>query len=203
MSFLSPHRKTLNRVFPDMSYVTKYTIQTSDAGSHWFWHDGRKGHRHNALGHAFLAWRVKPTADSGWREHGDFCVARLHLAALYTAVVPRSRIASICGLPQCINPTHWRMIPPSPQWCFGRNPVRGWGLQRVSSGRMATQTLVVNVGYERIVHVAHVLPSGQVYYRDRVPTLCGLPMDPELATVTTAPVTCLRGCRHLPNISEA
>lgn len=203
MSFLSPHRKPLHRVFHDMSYVMKYTIQTSDAGSHWFWHEGRKGHRHNALGHAFLAWRVKPTADSGWREHGDFCVARLHLAALYAAIVPRTRIASICGLPQCINPSHWRLHPPSPRWRFGRNPASGWALKRISTGQRAKQSVVVHVGYERVVHAMHVLPSDQVYYAAHVPTLCGLAVNPELATVTTAPVTCLQGCSHLPNISEA
>ena len=66
---------------PPPDYVMKYTDQGPYPGNHWFWRDGRRNHGHNALGQAILRWRVKPTAASGYAEHGEFTVIRLLIEA--------------------------------------------------------------------------------------------------------------------------
>ncbi len=185
---LGHHRKRLHDVFPDMSYVMKYTDQGPHPGNHWFWRDGRRNHGHDAKGQAYLRWKVRPTADSGYLTHGEFNVARLHIAAVRGA--PKgSAFENTCGLSQCINPAHWRRVDPPTPW---RVQVLGtglWQLVRVATGHPAQRTVVVHAKLGDVVHLVAIAPLVQ---RSFAPprAMCGTELPPELLVVTASPPTC-------------
>lgn len=175
---------------PTLDYVMKYTDQGPYLGNHWFWRDGRRNHGHNALGQAYLRWRVRPTAASGYAEHGDFTVARLLIEA--RAPIPRGVVhENGCGLPQCVNPDHWRVRAGAGTW---RLQVIGemWQLVRVRTGAPARREIVVHAALGTTVHLVAVTPLDQRGYGPPH-AACGAALLPETLVVTLAALTC-PGC---------
>ena len=191
MTTLGPHKKALHRVVPDQVYVMKYTDQGPHPGNHWFWRDGRRNHGHDARGQAYVRWRCKLTADSGYFTHGEFNVARLLITMLRGPIPPRARVANLCGLSQCINPDHWQRVLPRPAWRMQITEAGVWQLVKPSNNVPAQREVVVHLLHQDIVHMASIAPLAQRTSPLRV--MCGLAPHPAEVVVTTADVTC-RGC---------
>lgn len=191
MTTLSSHRKRLHQVTPDLAYVMKYVDQGPHAGNHWFWEDGRRNHGHDARGQAYVRWRVRPTAASGYFTHGDFNVARL-LIEQRQPIPPRSRVELFCGLSQCVNPDHWRVPVSRPQWRMQIRDDGFWQLVKSYSGAPAIHTVVVRLAHHGEVHQAAIAPLEQ---RSFAPprAMCGYELPPTEVVVTTAPLSCA-GC---------
>lgn len=191
MTALASHSKTLHHIFPDMSYVMKYTDQGPYPGNHWFWRDTRRNHTHNKQGQAVVKWVVKPSAESGWKTHGEFIVARL-LIDHEQPIPPGSRIHSTCGLSQCINPGHWRAQVKPPVWRMHIDAGGVWQLVRNATGAAAAREVVVYGVLDGVVHIIAIAPLKQ---RSLAPprALCGTELEPFKLVVTTAPPTCT-GC---------
>jgi hypothetical protein len=188
MTTLSPHKKRLHRVEPDQAYVMKYTDQGPYPGNHWFWKGGRRNHGHDARGQAYVRWRVKPTADSGYFTHGEFNVARLLITAARGPIPPRARINNLCGLSQCINPDHWQYVPPRPVWRLQVLDSGLWQLVRTSTGIPAPREAVVHLLFRDVIHLASIAPPALRMTPLR--TTCGLEPHPTEVVVTTALLTC-------------
>jgi hypothetical protein len=191
MTALGPHKKRLHRVVPDQGYVMKYTDQGPYPGNHWFWRDGRRNHGHDARGQAYVRWRVKPTAESGYFTHGDFNVARLLITALRGPIPPRARVANLCGLSQCINPGHWEHVLPKPRWRIQVFDGDAWQLVHPQSGQAAQREVVVSLLHQGTVHLATISPHAARSAKLR--TVCGHEPHPMEVVVTTADVSCA-GC---------
>jgi hypothetical protein len=192
MSALSGHRKLLHEVFPPLDYVMKYTDQGPYPGDHWFWRDGRRNHGLDKRGQAYLRWKVKPTASSGYKVHGDFNVVRLLLAAR-GPVPPRSRYTSVCGLSQCVNPDHWRRVDPPTPWRLQVRDDGAWQLVRIQTDKPADRTIVVHMLHGNDVHVVSIAPQVQRAYEPPPVAMCGAALPPLECVVTAALVTC-GGC---------
>lgn len=186
---LLAHRRRLQSVFPDHDYVMKYTDQGPHPGNHWFWKDGKRDHGHNEAGLAYLRWKVKPSAASGYQAHGEFTVARLLIEHREGPLPPRARWENTCGLSQCINPDHWRCETPTLEWRFEVRESGLWQLVRVATGEASNRVVVVNVNYKGTVHMASILPLDQ-RSMSSPRAMCGDVLPIETSVVTLAPVTC-------------
>ncbi len=191
MTSLSPHKKRLHRIVPDLDYVMKYTDQGPYPGNHWFWRDGRRNHGHDARGQAYVRWKVPPTAESGYFTHGEFNVARLLIAAR-NPIPPRACIANLCGLSQCINPDHWQRVLPRPAWRMQVTEAGVWQLVKPSSDVAAQREVVVHLLHQDVVHLAAIAPLER--RTSPLRAMCGLEPHPTEVVVTTAAITC-EGCR--------
>lgn len=188
MTTLFRHLRRLHRIVPPLDYVMKYTDQGPHPGNHWFWRDGRANHGHNSRGLAYLRWKVKPSAASGYAEHGDFTVARLLIEA--RAPIPTGVIhTNTCGLCQCINPDHWAARPAPVIWRMQVLGVGTWQLVRVSTGAPAEREIVVHAKYRDVIHVVAIAPRDQRGFAPPL-ALCGLSLNPEGVVVTSAEPTC-------------
>lgn len=94
-------------VTPDAEYVEKYVVKDLVTG-HWFWRDSRRNHGHDSRGQAFLRWSVAPTFKTQFVSTGKYNVARLLIERVRGPIKKRARVTNNCGLPQCINPDHWK-----------------------------------------------------------------------------------------------
>lgn len=192
MSRLGWHKKRLHEVVPDLEYVMKYTDQGPYPGNHWFWRDGRRNHGHDERGQAYLRWVVNPTAVSGWKTHGDFNVARLLIAARS----PQPKGASFesqCGLSQCINPDHWRLVAAPIPWRMQVLESGVWQLVRVRTGAAAEREIVVRAAVAGVVHLAAIAPLA---LRTLAPprAACGLVLPPAEVVVVVAASPSCAGC---------
>ena len=192
MTTLSSHKRRLHRVTPDLSYVMKYTDQGPYPGNHWFWKDGRRNHGFDARGQAYVRWKVKPTAESGYLTHGDFNVVRLLIAARRGELLPRTKIVLECGLSQCVNPDHWKVIEQAPTWRIEMAAHGAWRLVRHSSGLPSEREHVVHVQHAGVVHLAAIASTKQFGFA-APRAACGEQLAPELSVVTHAQPTC-SGC---------
>ena len=191
MSTLAGHRRPLDALLPDLEYVMKYTDRADRPGDHWFWRCGRQNHGHNARGQAILRWRVRPSADSGWRAYGEYVVVRLLLQ--HRGLAPRgSRFISVCGLSQCVNPDHWNRVDVPVVWRVQVRADGDWQLVRVTTGEPATREVAINATYDGVVHLIAVTPRDQrVLGPPRA--VCGLELVPDLIVATAVEPTC-KGC---------
>lgn len=95
-------------VMPPLEYVDKYVVK--DQGTeHWFWPETRRNHSHDSRGQAYLSWKVQPSFKTQFVSRGKYNVARLLIERARGPLKKRARVVNICGLPQCINPSHWRV----------------------------------------------------------------------------------------------
>jgi len=191
MSVLSSHKKRLHTVVPDMSYVMKYTDQGPYPGDHWFWKDGRRNHGFDKRGQAYVRWVVKPTAASGYLTHGDFNVVRLMITARRGELLPRTKIVLECGLSQCVNPDHWRVIETAPTWRIEVIEHGAWRLARTATGRVSEREQVVHARFDGVTHLASITSSAQYGFAPPR-ALCGDELSPELTVITNAKPTCSR-----------
>lgn len=190
---LSPHPNPIDGVFPDISYVEKYVDIDSANGEHWFWRDGRSNHRHNRKGHALLSWSSKIRDRVGRPRRGEYCVARLLIAHRIGPIEPYTRFESLCGLCQCVNPTHWRRIVPPPIWTFSFLSGGYWSITKFRGGAALSQERIINVLYGGDIHAVHAVPG--VHNPDTALTaLCGTVIHPMMCAVTRGGVTCTKGC---------
>lgn len=192
MATLATHAKTLNIVFPTPDYVWKYVDQGPYDGGHWFWKDGRRNHGHNKRGQAFVKWKVKPCAESGWKSHGEFTVVRL-LIEQRDPIPKGIRFMCVCGLSQCVNPTHWRPTTPLVAWRFETRSDGVWQLVHAHNSVPSVRAVVVHVAADHAVHLVSIVPLSQ---RALGPprAACGALLNTQLSTVTRAALTC-EGCR--------
>ena len=192
MATLACHAKRLNTVVPPPEYVWKYVDQGPFNGGHWFWKDGRSNHGHNKRGQAYVRWKVKPCAESGWQTHGEFTVVRLLLEQ--QKPIPKGlRIACVCGLSQCVNPAHWQRTTPLVSWRFETRPDGVWQLVRTNTGEASDRTVVVHVMLDNVVHLVPIAPLAQRAFGSPR-SICGVSLDPQFSFVTRAALTCT-GCR--------
>ncbi len=193
MITLSSHKKRLHTVVPDLEYVMKYTDQGPYPGDHWFWRDGRRNHGHDKRGQAYVRWKVKPTAKSGYLEHGDFNVVRLLITARLGVLPPLTKIVLVCGLSQCVNPDHWRVVEAAPTWRIEMGNHGVWRLVRHRTGKPSEHEQLVHVRHDTVVHLAAIASTTQF----AVPApraVCGIELPPEQSIVTNAKPSCV-GCR--------
>lgn len=170
----------------------KYTDQGPYTGNHWFWRDGRRNHGHDSNGQAYVRWKVKPTAKSGYQTHGEFNVARLLVEAREGAIPPRVRYVSTCDLSQCINPAHWRRASPASPWRLQVFDAAGvWQLVRVSTEAPAERETVVHVLHAGVVHLVSVLPL-ELRTHAAMRAACGAELLSTASIVTSSDLTCER-----------
>jgi hypothetical protein len=193
MTTLSSHKKRLHTVVPDMSYVMKYTDQGPYPGNHWFWRDGRRNHGLDKRGQAYLRWTVKPTPKSGYLTHGDFNVVRLLITARRGELPPRTKIVLECGLSQCVNPDHWKVLEAAPTWRIEMGAHGLWRLVRHRTGKPSGREQLVHVRHASVVHLAAIASTMQ-FAVGAPRAVCGLELPPELSVVTDAKPSC-DGCR--------
>ena len=180
---------------PSQSYVMKYVDMCDEAaGSHWFWRDTRSNHGHDVRGQAVLRWRVKPCAESRYLEHGVFNVARLLIQWQIGPTPPRSVFEAVCGLSQCVNPSHWRRVFVPATWRFEVHP-NGWRLVRRSNGSVASpRQYLLQVAHAGTVHLVQVEPVPRMLFASNPRAACGLEVPINESFVTSSALTCGR-CR--------
>ena len=197
LSTLPPHPRAVDASRPTAAYLDTYIMR--DATGHWFWDDNRSTHRHNQLGHAIVAAYANshPGRRAKKGERGTFCVARLLLEARYCGLPPRTRIACACGLPQCINPSHWDLTFPAPRYHLRSLGGVDWELTVLRHknakmlGRPAVISACVHVSDGPLVHFVVAVPGQPLVAR------CGHVVDvsgASSALVVTRLPTC-EGCR--------
>lgn len=182
LSTLSPHLRAPNAVRPTPSYLETYIV--SDKTGHWFWDVRPYGHRHNQQGQAV----VSTYAD---RTHGKgiFTVARLLLEDRYKGLPSRTKIECKCGLPQCINPTHWRLTFPQPRFRLKPLLDGGWKLVSTCDGTTLTRAACIHVTDDTVTHVVDAIPGQELRAR------CGRVFVLTSTVVVTMLPTC-ESCRR-------
>ena len=194
---LPAHLSPIPGVFPTLEYIQKYIVKDPEHGDHWFWHDSRRNHRHNLTGHALVTWRVKRTARNHTKLRGEYVVARLLLEQRFGPLAPRLRIQNLCGLPQCVNPSHWQ-VPHQPvvqvPWRLAVYPAAPWRLIDKLSGVEVEAVTPVRLYAYSTVHIARIEPSFRRTVGVPLTTLCGVVVDPSVAMLVDAAVTCVGGC---------
>jgi hypothetical protein len=179
-------------VKPPMEYLQKYLDQGPHDGGHWFWKDRRKNHGFNTRGQAIVKWKVKPCAESKWKIYGQFTVVRLLLE--YGNPLPKGvRIPNVCGLSQCVNPSHWRIDAPLVPWRLVSLPADQWELVHNKTGRPADRQVAVFVVDAGVVHVVNVIPRARRGLGPPI-AVCGAALSLLFASVTGNAATC-EGCR--------
>jgi hypothetical protein len=174
-----------------MKYVDKCD---EVAGSHWFWRDGRSNHGHDPKGQAVLCWRTEPCAESRYLEHGVFNIARLLIMWQIGPTPSRSVFESICGLSQCVNPSHWRRLFVPATWRLEVHP-EGWRVVRRSNGSAAPpKPQLLQAAHAGAVHLLQVTPEPRALFTVRPRMVCGLEVLAEDVLVTSSAVTC-EACR--------
>lgn len=99
----------------------------------------------------------------------------------------RTRIENICGLSQCVNPTHWQVFAPAAPHLLVPSP-DGWQLVDTKTNKPVDRGTTVFVRSPLgVVHRLDVTPGGMF-----MP--CNTPFDPGMLVVTIQPPTC-DGCR--------
>lgn len=196
MLSLPAHLSPIRGIAPDAEYLAKYIVKDTKGFDHWFWHDGRRNHRHNLAGFALVTWKVKPTVRTDYKKRGEYVVARVLLEQRLGALQPRLRIRSRCGLPQCINPDHWVVpIVGSPvQWRLAAYTTAPWQLLDSATGVEVATPLALRLALDGVVHVVRILPSFMRPEGAPLVALCGAMLEPARAAIVDVAVTCKGGC---------
>ena len=103
---LSSHVNPIPGVKPPLAYLEKYVVK-DPTHSHWFWRDSKRNHGHDLKGQPSDVWKDRPNSKTLFESTGRYCVARLFIEHLVGPIPARARVRSLCGLPQCVNPSHW------------------------------------------------------------------------------------------------
>lgn len=192
MTRLSRHSNPIRGILPQISYLQKHVIPDPGPGGHWFWREDLRNHRLNRHGHAVLAMKIKRKPGYIGSTSGEYCVARVLLDHHRGPFPPRTSFTLLCGLPQCVNPAHWKPLIPSPPWRLDYS-VESSACRLVStnSGAPSTRDLLINVTHDNVVHVVPIKPD---WSSDLFETICHKRIDPFQCSVTTFPITCKEGC---------
>jgi hypothetical protein len=195
MNRLCFHTNSIPNHVADLEYLHRY-IERTDPGDHWLIRDGKRpDRRHNHRGQAFIRLRTRATVATGYQDSGEYCLARLLIERTQPAAPPRSSYVNTCGLDQCSNPLHWRLIVAPALWRFEQIVEGGWQLLRASTGKPSTKSVVLRArGPDGVVHVFSTVPTHQRASAAPPTALCGASFyPPELVVVNTL-VTCKGGC---------
>jgi hypothetical protein len=195
MNRLNPHTNPIPNYIPDLVYLHRF-IERTHLGDHWLIRDGKRpDRRHNRHGQAFIRLRTKPTVATGYRDSGEYCLARLLIECMLPPAPSRSSYVNACGLSQCSNPKHWELLAPSIRWRFELHAQHGWQLVRTSTGKAYQSSVIVRArAGDGVVHVFAITPA-RTRAPDDVPTAtCGARFYAPDLLVVDAPVTCKGGC---------
>ena len=195
MNRLCFHSNPIPNLVPDLAFLDRY-IERTERGDHWLIRDGKKpDRRHNHRGQAFIRLRVRPTVATSYRDSGEYCLARLLIEATQPPAPPRSSYVNACGLTQCVNPVHWRLLVPPARWRFELDVLATWQLVRTRTGKPATDPEVVRARDRAgVVHVFSTVPAHQRRAGVMPTAVCGAMFYPPDLVVVAAPVTCAKGC---------
>lgn len=193
---LCTHPSPIQTVVPDIKYLEKYIVKDTKGFGHWFWHDGKRNHRHNMKGFALVTVHVKPTAKTNGVSRGEYVVARTLLEHRLGRSLKGVRVQSGCGLPQCINPDHW-IVPSASgvvRWRLAAFTTLPWQLLDKATGVEIDTPVAAHVYGAGAVHVARIVPSHMRTPDVPLVALCGAQLDVATAIAVAAEVTCKGGC---------
>lgn len=191
-NWLKPHAASwMGKTRPPIEALSRWISGQETPDDHWAWSeapDAKYSRRFNDRKQAVISWTSGPQF-----RRGLFVVVRVLLEAQEVDVTPRVRFALSCGIPQCVNPSHWRRVDPPCLWRMQALDSGVWQLVRVVSGAPAQRELVVQARLAGVVHLVAIAPLDRRSLA-APRAVCGVELPPALIAVTTSPVTCA-GCR--------
>lgn len=192
---LLKHTSRIPNVYPGLDYLSKY-VDRDLASGHWFWREGRRNHLHDSRGQARVLWKVRPTHKTSFVSEGSYSVARLLLEHAHAGLPPDFAARSVCGLPQCVNPSHWHVD----SRVLVSYVLEAWGpvSWKVLDGRtreeptraVAFRLFLPGLG----THAITTKPSFDRDPTEPLSTVCGKPVVGPGLLVVQSPVTCREGC---------